>query len=381
MNKFDVYPIFDIEPVRGEGSWIWDANGQKYLDFYGGHAVISIGHSHPYFVEKISKQLEQLAFYSNSIVNPLQDQLAEKLGKVSGYEDYNLFLVNSGAEANENAIKIAAFHNQREKIVVFGKAFHGRTSLAVQATDNPKIQTTLDQNDRIIRGELNNLEQLDHLINDNVCCVLIEGIQGVAGINEVSHDFWQKLRGKCYDHGVVMIADEIQSGYGRSGKFFAHEYGGIKPDIITVAKGMGNGFPIGGVLIGPQFKPWFGMLGTTFGGNHLACTAGLAVLEVIQRQNLVKNAAKQGQVLIKELKALPGVKEVRGKGLMLGAEFEFPIADIRKELVTKEFVFTGSSSNPNVLRLLPPLNIGEFEVEYMIDKLKKVLKKQVSMAN
>lgn len=380
MKKFDVYPIFDIEPIRGEGSWIWDANGQKYLDFYGGHAVISIGHSHPYFVEKISKQLEQLAFYSNSIVNPLQDKLAEKLGKVSGYEDYNLFLVNSGAEANENAIKLAAFQNQRDKVVVFNKGFHGRTSMAVQATDNPKIQTSLDQNDRIIRGEINDLGALDYIINDSVSCVIIEGIQGVGGINEPTLEFWQKLRGKCYDYGVVLIADEIQSGYGRSGKFFAHQYGDIKPDLITVAKGMGNGFPIGGVLIGPQFEPWFGMLGTTFGGNHLACTAGLAVLEVIQRQNLIKNAEKWGEVLIKELKSLPGVIEVRGKGLMLGAEFEFPIASIRKELVTKEFVFTGSSSNPNVLRLLPPLNIGEFEVEFMIEKLKKVINKQVSLA-
>ncbi|MCR9253110.1 MAG: aminotransferase class III-fold pyridoxal phosphate-dependent enzyme [bacterium] len=380
MKKFDVYPIFDIEPIRGEGSWIWDANGQKYLDFYGGHAVISIGHSHPYFVEKISKQLEQLAFYSNSIVNPLQDKLAEKLGKVSGYEDYNLFLVNSGAEANENAIKLAAFQNQRDKVVVFNKGFHGRTSMAVQATDNPKIQTSLDQNDRIIRGEINDLGALDYIINDSVSCVIIEGIQGVGGIHEPTLEFWQKLRGKCYDYGVVLIADEIQSGYGRSGKFFAHQYGDIKPDLITVAKGMGNGFPIGGVLIGPQFEPWFGMLGTTFGGNHLACTAGLAVLEVIQRQNLIKNAEKWGEVLIKELESLPGVKEVRGKGLMLGAEFEFPIANIRKELVTKEFVFTGSSSNPNVLRLLPPLNIGEFEVEFMIEKLKKVINKQVSLA-
>ncbi len=380
MKKFDVYPIFDIEPIRGEGSWIWDANGQKYLDFYGGHAVISIGHSHPYFVEKISKQLEQLAFYSNSIVNPLQDKLAEKLGKVSGYEDYNLFLVNSGAEANENAIKLAAFKNQRDKVVVFNKGFHGRTSMAVQATDNPKIQTSLDQNDRIIRGEINDLGALDYIINDSVSCVIIEGIQGVGGIHEPTLEFWQKLRGKCYDYGVVLIADEIQSGYGRSGKFFAHQYGDIKPDLITVAKGMGNGFPIGGVLVGPQFEPWFGMLGTTFGGNHLACTAGLAVLEVIQRQNLIKNAEKWGEVLIKELESLPGVKEVRGKGLMLGAEFEFPIASIRKELVTKEFVFTGSSSNPNVLRLLPPLNIGEFEVEFMIEKLKKVINKQVSLA-
>ncbi len=376
MKKFDVYPIFDIEPVRGEGAWVWDETGQKYLDFYGGHAVISIGHSHPYFVEKISAQLEKLAFYSNSIINPLQDQLASKLGKVSGYDDYSLFLVNSGAEAIENAIKVAAFHNKRQQVLVFNKAFHGRTSLAVQATDNPKIQTSMDQSMKFVRGILNDVESLDHLINDSLCAVVVEGIQGVGGINVPTSEFWNKLRNKCYENGVVLIADEIQSGYGRTGQFFAHQHADIKPDIVTMAKGMGNGFPIGGLIMGPQFEPWYGMLGTTFGGNHLACTAGLSVLEVIQKQNLVENAREMGDLLIESLKDLPGLVELRGQGLMLGLEFDFPIADLRKELVYKEFIFTGSASNPNVLRLLPPLSINEGHVEFFIEKIQKVINKQ-----
>ncbi|MEL6557372.1 MAG: aminotransferase class III-fold pyridoxal phosphate-dependent enzyme [Bacteroidota bacterium] len=370
MDNFNVYPLFDVAPVKAAGSYVYNQEGTEFLDFYGGHAVISIGHGHPHYLDKLSKQASSIGFYSNSIVNPLQKAYAKKLGEMSGYEDYQLFLVNSGAEAIENAIKLAAFHNQRKKILVFEKGFHGRTSMAVQATDNPNIQTSLDNNDRIIRIPLNDTEQLSEVLNDEISCVIVEGIQGVGGINVPSSDFLSLLREKCDACGALLILDEIQSGFGRTGKFFAHQHSGIKPDLITVAKGMGNGFPIGGVLINPKIEPRFGMLGTTFGGNHLACAAGLAVLEVIEKENLIENAFEKGEILRSELESIDQIKEVRGNGLMLAADFDYPIKSLRKDLVYQQHLFTGASSNPHTLRLLPPLSITEKEIDLFIQKLK-----------
>lgn len=370
MDNFNVYPLFDVAPVRAAGSYVYDQNGAEYLDFYGGHAVISIGHSHPHYLDKLSKQAASIGFYSNSIVNPLQKAYAKKLGEMSGYEDYHLFLVNSGAEAIENAIKLAAFHNQRKKILVFEKGFHGRTSMAVQATDNPNIQTSLDHNDRIVRIPLNDTAQLSEVLNDDISCVIIEGIQGVGGINVPASGFLSLLRKKCDECGAMLILDEIQSGFGRTGKFFAHQHSGIKPDLITVAKGMGNGFPIGGVLIDPKIEPRFGMLGTTFGGNHLACAAGMAVLEVIEKENLIENALEKGKTLRSELESISQIKEVRGNGLMLAADFDYPIKVLRTDLVYKHHLFTGASSNPHTIRLLPPLSITDKEIDLFIRKLK-----------
>ena len=372
MKNFNVYPLFDVAPVKAKGSYVYDEAGQEYLDFYGGHAVISIGHSHPHHVSAITQQMEQMAFYSNSIVNPLQKQYAEKLGQMSGYEDYQLFLVNSGAEAIENAIKLAAFQNGRKKVLVFDKAFHGRTSLAVQATDNARVRSSLDDNDRMIRVPLNDEVALQQHLTEEVACVIVEGIQGVGGINLPDDQFLQKVSKLCEQKGALLILDEIQSGFGRTGKFFAHQYAGVKPHLITVAKGMGNGFPIGGVLIHPDIEPSFGLLGTTFGGNHLACAAGLAVLEVMEQENLMDNALKQGEVLKAALKDIEGVVSVRGRGLMLAAEFDAPIKVMRKNLVTAHHLFTGASSHPNVLRLLPPLGIGEKEITQFMTKVKSV---------
>ena len=368
MKPFDVYPLFDIEITKGSGCYTYDNVGNEYLDMYGGHAVISIGHSHPYYLQKMSHQLEQLLFYSNSVRNSLQEELAEKLGQASGYEDYSLFLVNSGAEANENALKLASFHTGRKKVVAFGKAFHGRTSAAVRVTDNPKIQAPLNDSPEVEFLPLNEVNTVKNALkNRDVCAVIIEGIQGVGGIQTPDSDFLQALRQECTGTGTVLILDEIQSGYGRSGKFFAHQYAGIRPDIITIAKGMGNGFPIGGVLISPMFNAVHGMLGTTFGGNHLACAAAIAVLDVMKNENLVTNAANTGAYLIEKMKSFPKIKEIRGKGLMIGIEMEMPAKELRNKLLFEEKVFTGASGI-HVIRLLPPLTLTTGDADVFLTR-------------
>ena len=361
MNLFDVYPLFDINIVKGKGCHVWDENGTEYLDLYGGHAVISIGHAHPHYVD------------SNSVINKLQQQVAERLGKVCGYDDYSFFLINSGAEANENALKLASFYNGRTRVISFSKAFHGRTSLAVEVTNNPKIIAPINNCGHVTYLPLNDIEAMKaELSKGDVCAVIIEGIQGVGGIQLPTDEFMQALRQTCTEHNTVLILDEIQSGYGRSGKFFAHQYNGIKADIITVAKGIGNGFPMAGVLISPMFTPVYGQLGTTFGGNHLACSAALAVLDVIEQENLIENAAQVGNFLITELKKFPQIKDVRGRGLMIGLEFEEPIKELRLRLLKEQHVFTGVSGT-NVLRLLPPLCLGMDEAKEFLERFKKVL--------
>ena len=349
------------------------ANGTEYLDLYGGHAVISIGHAHPHYVEMVSNQVATLGFYSNSVINKLQQQVAERLGKVCGYDDYSFFLINSGAEANENALKLASFYNGRTRVISFSKAFHGRTSLAVEVTNNPKIIAPINNCGHVTYLPLNDIEAMKaELSKGDVCAVIIEGIQGVGGIQLPTDEFMQALRQTCTEHNTVLILDEIQSGYGRSGKFFAHQYNGIKADIITVAKGIGNGFPMAGVLISPMFTPVYGQLGTTFGGNHLACSAALAVLDVIEQENLIENAAQVGNFLITELKKFPQIKDVRGRGLMIGLEFEEPIKELRLRLLKEQHVFTGVSGT-NVLRLLPPLCLGMDEAKEFLERFKKVL--------
>ena len=373
MKLFDVYPLFNINIVKGEGCYVWDETGTKYLDLYGGHAVISIGHSHPHYVDMITKQVAQLGFYSNSVINKLQQEVATRLGVLSGYDDYSLFLINTGAEANENALKLASFHNGRTRIISFSKSFHGRTSLAVEATDNPKIIAPINNNAHTTYLPLNDIEVVKaELSMNDVCAVIIEGIQGVGGIKLPDNDFLKELREACTATNTVLILDEIQSGYGRSGKFFAHQYAGIKPDIITVAKGIGNGFPIAGVLISPIFKPVYGMLGTTFGGNHLACAAALAVIDVIEKDHLTENAAQVGQYLLQQLKTFPQIKDVRGRGLMIGLEFEEPVKEIRNKLLYEEKVFTGVSGT-NVIRLLPPLCLSIEQADEFLQRFKKVL--------
>ena len=373
MNLFDVYPLFDINIVKGKGCHVWDENGTEYLDLYGGHAVISIGHAHPHYVEMVSNQVATLGFYSNSVINKLQQQVAERLGKVCGYDDYSFFLINSGAEANENALKLASFYNGRTRVISFSKAFHGRTSLAVEVTHNPKIIAPINNCGHVTYLPLNDIEAMKaELSKGDVCAVIIEGIQGVGGIQLPTDEFMQALRQTCTEHNTVLILDEIQSGYGRSGKFFAHQYNGIKADIITVAKGIGNGFPMAGVLISPMFTPVYGQLGTTFGGNHLACSAALAVLDVIEQENLIENAAQVGNFLITELKKFPQIKDVRGRGLMIGLEFEEPIKELRLRLLKEQHVFTGVSGT-NVLRLLPPLCLGMDEAKEFLERFKKVL--------
>ena len=376
MNLFDVYPLFDVNIVKGKGCHVWDDKGQEYLDLYGGHAVITIGHCYPHYVEMMSRQLQQLGFYSNSVVNKLQVELAERLGKASGYEDYQLFLINSGAEANENALKLASFYNGRTRVLSFEKAFHGRTSLAVEVTQNPKIIAPINNNGHVTYLPINDLDAFKReLAKGDVCAVIVECIQGVGGIRVVTPEFLQGLRKACDETGTILICDEIQCGYGRSGKFFAHQHLGVKPDMITVAKGIGNGFPMSAVLIAPKFKPVYGQLGTTFGGNHLACTAALAVLDVMEDEHLVENAASVGQYLLDELQKakLPHVAEVRGRGLMIGVELDIPYKEVRNKLLFEEHCFTGCSGT-NVLRLLPPLCLTKDEASDFLTRLERVLK-------
>lgn len=373
MELFNVYPLFDVEPVKGEGTFVFDKNGQRYLDLYGGHAVISIGHSHPHYVANISSQVEKIGFYSNSVQNPLQKELARKLGEACGLPEYSLFLCNSGAEANENALKLASFKTGKSNIISFKNSFHGRTSAAVVVTDNPKIKAPINFRDGVIFLDMNDLAAVEaELKTGNIAGVIIEGIQGIGGIRVPEPEFMIGLRDLCTQYGAVLILDEIQSGYGRSGKFFAFQYTGIKPDLITVAKGMGNGFPIGGVLISPEFEAKSGMLGTTFGGNYLACAAGIAVLDVIKSQKLIANAEESGNFLIAELKKIDAVKEVRGLGLMIGVEFDFNISDLRKKLLYEKKIFTGVSGT-NILRLLPPLILRKEHAVMFLDKLKESL--------
>ena len=375
MKLFDVYPLFDVNIVEGKGCRVWDDKGQQYLDLYGGHAVISIGHSHPHYVKKVSEQVARLGFYSNSVQNKLQQQLAERLGRISGYDDYQLFLINSGAEANENALKLASFTNGRTRVLSAEKAFHGRTSLAVEVTNNPKIIAPINANGHVTYLPLNDLAAWEaELAKGDVCAVILECIQGVGGIKMATSEFAQGLAEACRRYGTILICDEIQCGYGRSGRFFAHQWLGIRPDIITVAKGIANGFPMGAVLISPQFKAVYGQLGTTFGGNHLACAAALAVLDIFEKENLVENAREMGDYLMEKIKKLKNdrIKEVRGRGLMIGLELDIPHKEPRQRLIYEEHVFTGCSGT-NVLRLLPPLCLSKAEADEFVEKLGKVL--------
>ncbi|MDR1173017.1 MAG: aminotransferase class III-fold pyridoxal phosphate-dependent enzyme [Bacteroidales bacterium] len=374
MNLFDVYPVIDIEPVKGEGCYMYDRDGNQYLDLYGGHAVISIGHSHPVYIRRITEQLQQIAFYSNSVVIPQQRQLADMLGRASDCGDYSLFLCNSGAEANENAIKLASFRNGRKKVLSFGRAFHGRTHGTLAVTDNPNISAPVNSRDHVTYVPLNDINAVETaLAKGDTCAVIIEGIQGLAGINCPDVAFLQALRSLCDRYGTELILDEVQSGYGRTGKFFAFQYAGIRPDIITTAKGMGNGFPVAGVLIHPKYEARHGMLGTTFGGGYLACAASIAVLEVMQQEALVENALTTGNYLIEQLKDIPQIREVRGRGLMIGMEFAEPIAALRNRLIREYKIFTGASSDKRVLRILPPLTLKPEQADVFADCLKKCL--------
>ena len=383
MKLFDVYPLFDVNIVKGKGCKVWDDKGQEYLDLYGGHAVISIGHAHPHYISKVNEQLDKLGFYSNSVVNKLQVELAERLGRISGYDDYQLFLINSGAEANENALKLASFTNGRTRVLSAAKAFHGRTSLAVEVTNNPKIIAPINANGHVTYLPLNNLPAWEaELAKGDVCAVILECIQGVGGIQLVTEEFAQGLAAACKKHGTILICDEIQCGYGRSGKFFAHQWLGIRPDIITVAKGIANGFPMGGVLISPAFQPVYGQLGTTFGGNHLACAAALAVLDVFEEEHLVDNAYRIGTYLMEELKRLKEeeiaakgqshIMDIRGRGLMIGIDLDVPHQEVRKPLIYNEHCFTGCAGT-NILRLLPPLCLAQAEADMFIEKLRKCI--------
>lgn len=375
MKLFDVYPLNDITIVKGAGSYVWDDQGEKYLDLYGGHAVISIGHTHPHYVKRIEEQLHKVGFYSNSIKIPLQVELAEKLGTVSGKEDYQLFLCNSGAEANENALKLASFYNGRKKIIAFKKSFHGRTSLAVAATDNPNIVAPVNETENVIFLPFNDEASLEKAFRENeISSVIIEGIQGVGGINVAAESFLRKIRSLCDAHNAVFIADSVQCGYGRSGRFYSHDHAGVQADIYTMAKGMGNGFPLAGISIAPKIQPKHYMLGTTFGGNHLACAAALAVLEVMEEEKLLKNAEEIGGYLVNELNGLPGIREVRGRGLMIGIDLPDELSMVKKNLLFKHKIFTGEAK-PNVIRLLPALNLGKAEADIFLDALKTELNK------
>lgn len=381
MNLFDVYPLFDITPVKAEGCYVWDDAGNRYLDLYGGHAVISVGHSHPKYVAQISEQLQQIGFYSNSVKIPQQQELATKLGQLSGCDDYQLFLCNSGAEANENALKLASFTTGRKKVISFKKGFHGRTSAAVAITDNPKIVAPVNETEHAVILPLNDIAAVEQQLKaEDVAAVIVEGIQGIGGIHVPDSAFLEKLSQLCKQYGSLLVLDEIQSGYGRSGKFFAYQYTAVQPDIITMAKGMGNGFPIGGVLISPELKPWHGMLGTTFGGNYLACAAGIAVLDIMAEEQLVANAEQVGNFLLEKLAAIDGIKEVRGEGLMIGIEFDEEVKPIRQKLLFDEKIFTGVSG-AHIIRLLPPLSLTMEQAAYFIEKFEKVLKELAVHSN
>ena len=376
MKLFDVYPLFPIEPVKATGSWLWDSEEKKYLDLYGGHAVISIGHNHPHFVEALKSQLDKISFYSNSVQNSLQEKLAEKLGQLSGYPNHQLFLCNSGAEANENALKLASFVTGRKKVIAFKKAFHGRTSGAVAATDNPKIVAPFNAGHDIVFLPFNDEKVFAQQINKDIVAVIIEGIQGVGGIHLPTDSFLQLLSAKCKEVGALLILDEVQSGYGRTGKFFAHQFSGIEADLITIAKGMGNGFPVGGVLIHPDIKPWSGMLGTTFGGNYLACAAALSVLEVIEQEDLMTNASTIGNYWMEQLNSFASITEVRGKGLMIGFDLPDSLSSLRKDLLFNHHIFTGEAK-PNTVRLLPSLALSKDEADIFLEALSVELKKPV----
>ena len=373
MKLFDVYPLYNVTPVSAKGIVVTDDKGQDYLDYYGGHAVISIGHSHIHYVKRLKDQLDKIGFYSNAVQNPLQVELAEKLGVVSGCEDYNLFLCNSGAEANENALKMASFATGKSKVIAFNNGFHGRTSAAVAATDNPSINAELNQQHQVVFLDLNDIKGFEREISKNVCAVIIESIQGVGGLDEPTTEFLQKAAALCKENDALLIADEVQCGFGRSGKFFGFQHHNIKPDIISIAKGMGNGFPVGGVLIHENIKAKYGMLGTTFGGNHLACVATLAVLEVIEKENLITNAQELGVYFNEKAKEIPQVKRVKGRGLMLGLEFDFQVADLRKKLIHEQHLFTGGAKDKTVLRILPALNITKQDLDVFFTALKTVL--------
>ena len=383
MILFDVYPINDIEIVKAEGSRVWDENGTEYLDLYGGHAVISIGHTHPHYVERLTNQLHKVGFYSNSVKISIQQELADKLGKISGKEDFQLFIVNSGAEANENALKLASFYNNRKKVIAFTGAFHGRTSLAVSVTNNPKLVAPVNETDNVVFLPFNEIEALENAFKEfgkEISSVIVEGIQGVGGIREASIEFLRKIRFLCDEYNSVFIADSVQCGYGRTGKFYAHDYAGIEADIYSMAKGMGNGFPIGAISISPKLKPWHFMLGTTFGGNHLACAAALAVLEIIEQDNLIYNAEEVGNYLITELKKLPHIKEIRGRGLMIGIELPEALAHIKKELLFNHHIFTGEAK-PNTIRLLPALNLSKGDADMFLEKFSSLLKPKSELVN
>lgn len=373
MNLFDVYPLYDIEPIKAKGTKLWDKSGQEYLDLYGGHAVISIGHAHPKYVQSLNEQLGQIGFYSNAVINSLQQELADKLGELSGYDDYALFLCSTGAEANENALKLASFETKRSKVIAMKKAFHGRTSGAVAATDNPKVVAPFNAGHEVTFVEMNDEVALNEAFDEEVAAVIIEGVQGVAGVYLPTTEYLQKAQALCQKYGAKLILDEVQSGVGRTGKFFAHHYAQIKPDIITVAKGLGNGFPVAAVLISPNIQPWHGMLGTTFGGNHLACRAALSVLEVIEEEMLMGNATLLGAWFKEELMKIPQVKSVRGIGLMLAVILDDTAADLRKQLLFEHHIFTGSAADKNAIRILPPLNISKEELNQFLKALKSVL--------
>jgi acetylornithine aminotransferase len=374
MNLFNVYPLYDITPVRAKDCLIYDNNGTEYLDLYGGHGVISVGHTHPHYVNALKNQLDNIGFYSNAIQNPVQEALAKKLGQLSGYDSYDLFLCSSGAEANENGLKLASFHTGKARVIAFDNAFHGRTSAAVAVTDNEKINAPLNKQQQVTFLPLNDIRAVENeLAKGDVGSVIIEGIQGVGGLDQGTTEFFKDLERACQKHQVVLILDEVQSGYGRSGKFFAHQHHGISPDIITVAKGMGNGFPIGGVLISPKFEAVFGMLGTTFGGNHLACAAGLAVLEIMEKEKLMDNVNEISAYFIEKAKQIPQVKNIKGRGLMLGLEFDFEVAALRKQLIVEGHIFTGSANNKKLLRILPPLTVQKTQIDLFFKTLQQFL--------
>ncbi|WP_282087622.1 aspartate aminotransferase family protein [Aquimarina algiphila] len=374
MKLFDVYPLYDVEPINAYDCIVVDKNGIEYLDMYGGHAVISIGHSHPHYVKKLKEQIEKIGFYSNAVQNSLQSRLAKKLGELCGYDEYQLFLCNSGAEANENALKLASFYTGKSRVIAFNNGFHGRTSAAVATTDNTKIISPLNAQQDVAFLPLNEIELVKtELEKGDVCAVIVEPIQGVGGLDEGTKEFFTALETLCHEFGAVLILDEVQSGFGRSGKFFAHQYHGITPDIISIAKGMGNGFPIGGIMIAPHIEPNYGMLGTTFGGNHLACIAALSVLEVIETENLIDNTRLTGEYFLSQVQQIPGLQKVKGKGLMLGLEFDFEVSELRKKMIYDEHIFTGGAMNKKLLRILPPLTIGKKEIDQFIKALQNVL--------